>query len=337
MILVTGGAGYIGSHTCVALLEAGCDVAVVDNLCNSKRQALERVGRIAGRDPLFFQVDLLDSDRLGRIFSQHAIESVIHFAGLKAVGESSEKPLIYYRNNFCGTLSLIETMALHRVKRLVFSSSATVYGDPGRVPYTEDMPPGAPVNPYGKTKKMIEDMLFDLCAADPSWSVSLLRYFNPVGAHPSGLIGEDPNGIPNNLMPRVIDAALGKTAHLTIFGDDYPTADGTGVRDYLHVMDLAEGHLCALRLIASRTGVFVHNLGTGTGHSVYELVAALERASGQTVPRVVMPRRPGDLAAYWADPARAQRELGWTATRSLDEMCADSWRFASNNPGGYDR
>lgn len=334
MILVTGGAGYIGSHTCAALLKAGCDVAIVDNLCNSKRQAVERIGRVAGKAPFFFQADLLDNAALEEVFSSVAVESVIHFAGLKAVGESAEKPLLYYRNNVCGTLSLVEAMMRHNVKKLVFSSSATVYGDPGRVPYTEDMPAGEPVNPYGKTKKMIEDILCDLCAADPAWSVSLLRYFNPVGAHPSGLLGEDPNGIPNNLMPRVIDAALGKTPALTVFGDDYPTPDGTGVRDYLHVMDLAEGHLCALRLIETRSGAFIHNLGTGRGHSVYELVAALERVSGRTVPCVVMPRRAGDLAAYWADPSKAQRELGWRATRSLDEMCADSWRFASANAGG---
>lgn len=335
MILVTGGAGYIGSHACVCLLLAGYDVAVVDNLCNSKRQAIERVGRIAGRNPLFFEADLLDAGALERIFTQNPIESVLHFAGLKAVGESTQKPLLYYKNNVCGTLGLVEAMARHNVKRLVFSSSATVYGDPGRVPYTEDMPPGNPVNPYGKTKKVIEDLLIDVGAADSAWSISLLRYFNPVGAHESGLIGEDPNGIPNNLMPRVLDAALGKTPHLTVFGDDYPTRDGTGVRDYLHVMDLAEGHLCALRLVESRAGVFVHNLGTGRGTSVYELVAAFERASGQAVPRVVLPRRAGDLAAYWADPAKAERELGWRAIRSLDEMCADSWRFAKNNPCGY--
>lgn len=334
MILVTGGAGFIGSHTCVELLSAGYDLVVVDNLSNSKAAALSRVEQITGRKVRFYRKDILDRAALDRIFEENAVDSVIHFAGLKAVGESVQVPLSYYRNNVSGTITLLEAMAAHGVKKIVFSSSATVYGDPDRVPITEDMPLSA-ANPYGRTKLMIEDILRDLAAADPEWSVSLLRYFNPVGAHPSGLIGENPNGIPNNLMPRVLDAARGRTEAITVYGDDYPTPDGTGVRDYIHVVDLAIGHIRALELLGRGRGVFTHNLGTGRGYSVLELISALERASGVSIRRVVTPRRAGDIASCYADPGKALRELGWRAERTLDDMCRDSWNWAVKNPDGY--
>lgn len=334
MILVTGGAGYIGSHTCVKLLEHGYEIAVLDNLSNSKEEALRRVEQITHKKIRFYHADLLDRPAVDRVFEENSIHAVIHFAGLKAVGESVQKPLLYFKNNISGTIQLLESMQEHEVFQLVFSSSATVYGDPQKVPITEDMPLSA-ANPYGRTKLVIEDMLRDLAASDSRWSISLLRYFNPVGAHPSGLIGEDPNGIPNNLMPRIIDTARGKMERLTVYGDDYPTPDGTGVRDYIHVMDLAAGHIRALELIDGKTGVYTHNLGTGKGYSVLEIIDAFERASGVNIPHVITGRRPGDIPTCYADPSKAKRELGWEAVHSLDEMCADSWRFASLNPNGY--
>ena len=334
MILVTGGAGFIGSHTCVELLAAGYEVAVIDNLSNSKAAALDRVEQIAGKPVRFYHADILDRSALDRIFEENGIDSVIHFAGLKAVGESVRIPLRYYHNNISGAITLLSSMAAHGVKKIVFSSSATVYGDPAKVPITEDMPLSA-TNPYGRTKLMIEEILRDLSVSDPEWSISLLRYFNPAGAHPTGLIGENPNGIPNNLMPRIIDAARGRTEAITVYGDDYPTPDGTGVRDYIHVVDLALGHIRVLELLAREKGVFVHNLGTGRGYSVLELIGAFERACGTPIRRVVTPRRAGDVAACYADPGKAQRELGWRAGRSLDDMCRDSWNWAQKNPCGY--
>ena len=334
MILVTGGAGFIGSHTCVELLAAGYEVAVIDNLSNSKAAALDRVEQIAGKPVRFYHADILDRSALDRIFEENGIDSVIHFAGLKAVGESVRIPLRYYHNNISGAITLLSAMAAHGVKKIVFSSSATVYGGPAKVPITEDMPLSA-TNPYGRTKLMIEEILRDLSVSDPEWSISLLRYFNPAGAHPTGLIGENPNGIPNNPMPRIIDAARGRTEAITVYGDDYPTPDGTGVRDYIHVVDLALGHIRVLELLAREKGVFVHNLGTGRGYSVLELIGAFERACGTPIRRVVTPRRAGDVAACYADPGKAQRELGWRAERSLDDMCRDSWNWAQKNPGGY--
>jgi UDP-glucose 4-epimerase len=334
-ILVTGGAGYIGSHTCVELLAAGYDVVVVDNLCNSKPEALRRVEAIAGRKlRAFHQVDVCDRAALAEVFSAHRIDAVIHFAALKAVGESVAQPLRYYGNNIAGTVVLAEVMAAAGVKTFVFSSSATVYGDPASVPINEDFPTG-PTNPYGRTKWMMEYVLRDLAAADPAWRIALLRYFNPVGAHPSGRIGEDPNGIPNNLMPFVTQVAVGKREKLSVFGDDYATPDGTGVRDYIHVVDLADGHVKALQRLAQSPGVLTVNLGTGRGYSVLEVVKAFEVASGRRVPYQIVARRPGDVAQCWADPALAERELGWRATRGLDDMCADSWRWQSANPDGY--
>ncbi|GAB4060323.1 UDP-glucose 4-epimerase GalE [Uliginosibacterium sediminicola] len=334
-ILVTGGAGYIGSHTCVELLAAGYDVVVVDNLCNSKPEALRRVEAIAGRKlRAFHQVDVCDRAALSEVFSAHRIDAVIHFAALKAVGESVAQPLRYYGNNIAGTVVLAEVMAAAGVKTFVFSSSATVYGDPASVPINEDFPTG-PTNPYGRTKWMMEYVLRDLAAADPAWRIALLRYFNPVGAHPSGRIGEDPNGIPNNLMPFVTQVAVGKREKLSVFGDDYATPDGTGVRDYIHVVDLADGHVKALQRLAQSPGVLTVNLGTGRGYSVLEVVKAFEAASGRSVPYQIVARRPGDVAQCWADPALAERELGWRATRGLDDMCADSWRWQSANPDGY--
>jgi UDP-glucose 4-epimerase len=334
-ILVTGGAGYIGSHTCVELLAAGYDVVVVDNFSNSKPEALRRVEEIAGRKlAAFHRADIRDKAALREIFAAHAIASVIHFAALKAVGESVAKPLMYYDNNIAGTVALAEVMAEAGVKSLVFSSSATVYGDPASVPIREDFPTG-PTNPYGRTKWMMEFVLSDLAAADPEWRVALLRYFNPVGAHASGRIGEDPNGLPNNLMPYVSQVAVGRLPQLRVFGGDYPTPDGTGVRDYIHVVDLAVGHVAAVRRLKERPGVLTVNLGTGAGYSVIDVIKAFEKASGRPVPYEIVARRPGDVAQCYAEPTLAAEELGWRATRGIDEMCADAWRWQSSNPQGY--
>ena len=334
-ILVTGGAGYIGSHTCVELLAAGYEVLVVDNFSNSKPEALRRVEEIAGRKlGAFYRADIRDKAALREIFKAHAIDAVIHFAALKAVGESVAKPLMYYDNNIAGTVALAEVMAEAGVKSLVFSSSATVYGDPASVPIREDFPTG-PTNPYGRTKWMMEFVLSDLAAADPEWRVALLRYFNPVGAHASGRIGEDPNGLPNNLMPYVSQVAVGRLPQLRVFGGDYPTSDGTGVRDYIHVVDLAVGHVAAVRRLTERPGVLTVNLGTGRGYSVIEVVKAFEKASGRPVPYEIVARRPGDVAQCYAEPGLAERELGWCAQRGIDEKCADAWRWQSANPEGY--
>jgi len=333
-ILVTGGAGYIGSHTVVELLAADYNLVIIDNLCNSSQVALERVEKISGRTLTFVQADIRDADALDKIFSEHAVDAVIHFAGLKAVGESTQIPLDYYDNNVNGTLVLLQAMRCAGVFKLVFSSSATVYGDPAEVPIREDFPTSA-TNPYGRSKLMIEEMLKDLAASDPRWGVVLLRYFNPVGAHSSGLIGEDPQGIPNNLIPYVSQVAVGQLAEVSVFGNDYPTKDGTGVRDYIHVVDLAKGHLKALDRIKENSGVLTYNLGTGSGYSVLEIIAAFEKASGKQIAYKVTPRRPGDIAECWADPDLAQRELNWKAERGLDEMMRDSWNWQSKNPQGY--
>lgn len=334
-ILVTGGAGYIGSHTCLALLQEGCDVIVVDNLSNSHQESLHRVQQLAGKPLQFHQVDLLDTDALDEIFSTSTIDAVIHFAGLKAVGESVSIPLRYYQNNVTGTLNLCQIMQKHQVNNLVFSSSATVYGNPHTVPITEEFPVGGTTNPYGRSKWMIEDILHDLHHADPAWNIIQLRYFNPVGAHPSGRIGEDPNGIPNNLMPYIAQVATGKLPLLHVFGNDYPTPDGTGVRDYIHVVDLAQGHLNAISHLAQNPGLVSYNLGTGKGYSVLEMIAAFAHASGRDIPYKIVARRPGDIATCYADPAKAKKELGWTATRGLAEMCQDAWRWQSQNPQGF--
>jgi len=334
-ILVTGGAGYIGSHTCLELLQAGYEVVVIDNLSNSKEESLRRVQALAGKSLGFHQADLLDRAALNAVFADEGIDAVIHFAGLKAVGESVASPLKYYHNNITGTLALCEVMKKHGVRNLVFSSSATVYGDPHKVPITEDFPLG-PTNPYGRTKWMIEEILRDLHQADDAWNIALLRYFNPVGAHISGRIGEDPNGIPNNLVPFIAQVAVGKLPELRVFGDDYPTGDGTGVRDYIHVVDLALGHLKALDKLASNPGVVTYNLGTGQGYSVLEVVSAFEKACGKRIPYQVVMRRPGDIASCYADPATAKTALGWSAERGIDEMCADVWRWQSSNPNGYE-
>ena len=334
-ILVTGGAGYIGSHTCVELLEAGYNIVVFDNLSNSKTESLKRVKEITGKDFTFVEGDIMDKVALERAFKENSIESVIHFAGLKAVGESVEKPLYYYHNNVTGTVNLCEVMAKFGVKNLVFSSSATVYGMPDSVPISEEFPLSA-TNPYGRSKLMIEEILRDLYVSDSEWSISLLRYFNPIGAHESGRIGEDPNGIPNNLMPFITQVAVGKLPQLQVFGDDYDTVDGTGVRDYIHVVDLAKGHLKALEKVAGTTGVAAYNLGTGKGYSVLEMVKAFEEASGCDVPYRVVARRPGDIAECYADPKKSKEELGWTAEKGLAEMCRDSWKWQKNNPNGYE-
>ncbi|WP_020402818.1 UDP-glucose 4-epimerase GalE [Gracilimonas tropica] len=333
-VLVTGGAGYIGSHTVLELLNENHNVIVVDNLSNSSKEALRRVEKITGKPPVFYEEDLLNKQAINQIFEAHKIDSVIHFAGYKAVGESVEQPLKYYENNITSTLILCELMKKHGVKDIVFSSSATVYGDPHEVPITEDFPLSA-TNPYGRTKLFIEYILKDLHVADNSWNIALLRYFNPVGAHKSGLIGEDPNDIPNNLMPYISQVAVGKLKQLSVFGDDYPTPDGTGVRDYIHVVDLAIGHLKALEKLASNPGLVVYNLGTGKGSSVLDMVKAFEKASGKEVPYKIAPRRPGDIAACYADPSKAENELGWTAKRGIEEMCEDTWRWQSHNPNGY--
>ncbi len=333
-ILVTGGAGYIGSHTCLELLEAGYDVTVVDNLANSSEKSLERVQQIAGRSLKFHKVDLLDRGALSMVFDDTSIDAVIHFAGLKAVGESVSMPLHYYHNNITGTIHLCEVMREHGIRTMVFSSSATVYGDPHTVPIMEDFPL-VPTNPYGRSKLMIEKILRDVHVAEVGWNIALLRYFNPVGAHPSGLIGEDPNGIPNNLFPYITQVAVGKRAALPVFGNDYPTVDGTGVRDYLHVVDLADGHLRALEKLSSDPGIFTCNLGTGRGYSVLEVVEEFRKASGRRIPCDIVGRRLGDIAVCYADSSKAKEEMGWSAQRGMDEMCADSWRWQSRNPDGY--
>ena len=325
-VLVTGGAGYIGGHTCVELLNAGHEVVVIDNFVNSKPEALDNIRKITGRDLAFYKADLRDREAVRRIFEEHQIDAAIHFAGLKAVGESVHKPMEYYDNNLGGFFVLAEEMAAHGVKKLVFSSSATVYGMNNPVPFREDYPTSA-TNPYGYTKVMIEQMLRDLAVADPDWSIVMLRYFNPIGAHESGLIGEDPNGIPNNLLPYVAQVAVGKLPCLNVFGDDYDTPDGTGVRNYIHVVDLALGHLAALKYADGHKGAEAINLGTGRGTSVLEIVHAFERASGREIPYRVTPRRPGDIATCYADTSKAAKLLGWKAERTIDDMCRDSWRF----------
>ncbi len=335
VILVTGGAGYIGSHTCVELLNAGYEVVVMDNLCNSSEEALEAVEEITGKKLKFYETDMLDKDGLEEIVQKESIDAVIHFAGLKAVGESVEKPLEYYYNNLSGTLTLCDAMRRHGVKDMVFSSSATVYGDPAFVPITEECPKGQITNPYGQTKGMLEQILTDIHVSDPQWNVVLLRYFNPIGAHPSGKIGEDPKGIPNNLLPYIAQVAVGKLEKLGVFGDDYDTPDGTGVRDYIHVTDLALGHVKAIEKLKDKEGVSVYNLGTGKGYSVLEVLHAFEKACKKTLPYEIKPRRAGDIAVCYADASKAQRELGWSAARGIEEMCADSWRWQSNNPNGF--
>lgn len=333
-VLVTGGAGYIGSHTVLELLNEGHQVIVVDNLSNSSKEALNRVKKITGKELTFYEEDLLNKSAIEFIFSENDIDSVIHFAGFKAVGESVAKPLSYYHNNITSTIYLCEIMEKYGVKNMVFSSSATVYGDPDEVPITEDFPLSA-TNPYGRTKLFIEYILKDLHIADHSWNIALLRYFNPVGAHKSGLIGEDPNDIPNNLMPYISQVAVGKLEQLSVFGDDYPTHDGTGVRDYIHVVDLALGHLKALEKLEDKPGLVVYNLGTGKGSSVLDMVKAFEKASGKKVPYTITDRRPGDIAECYADPSKAEKELGWKAEHDIEEMCEDTWRWQSKNPNGY--
>ena len=335
-ILVTGGAGYIGSHTCVELLDAGYEVAVVDNLYNSSEKSIERIKQITGRDLTFYKADIQDYDALDKIFEAENVDCVIHFAGLKAVGESVEKPLEYYKNNINGTLVLCEVMRNHGCKNIIFSSSATVYGDPAFIPITEKCPKGTPTNPYGWTKHMIEQILSDLNTADPEWNVILLRYFNPIGAHKSGLIGEDPKGIPNNLLPYVAQVAIGKLPKLGVFGNDYDTPDGTGVRDYIHVVDLAVGHVKAINKIKENPGVKIYNLGTGNGYSVLQIVEAFSKACGHEIPYEIKPRRAGDIATCYSDATLAKEELGWEAKYGIDEMCEDLWRWQTMNPDGYE-
>ena len=336
-ILVTGGAGYIGSHTCVELLNAGYDVVVVDNLCNSCKESLNRVEEITGKKVTFYEVDLLDKPALDRVFDNEKIDGVIHFAGLKAVGESVYKPLEYYHNNITGTLILCDSMRNHGVKSIVFSSSATVYGDPAFIPITEECPKGEITNPYGRTKGMLEQILTDLHTADPEWKVMLLRYFNPIGAHKTGRIGENPKGIPNNLLPYITQVAVGKLVCLGVFGNDYNTPDGTGVRDYIHVVDLADGHVKALdKMAGEKGGVWIYNLGTGTGYSVLDVINAFEAANDLKINYVFKDRRAGDIPSCYADPSKAERELGWKAKYGIREMCEDSWRWQKNNPNGYE-
>ncbi len=333
-ILVTGGAGYIGSHTCLELLKAGYELVVVDNLSNSKEESLHRVQELAGKPLTFHQVDLLDRPALENVFAAAPPDAVIHFAGLKAVGESVGMPLRYYHNNVTGTLVLCQVMQKFGLRNLVFSSSATVYGEPKSFPITEDFPLSA-TNPYGRSKLIIEDMLRDLPIAEPDWNIILLRYFNPVGAHSSGRIGEDPNGIPNNLLPYIAQVAVGRLPYLRVFGNDYPTPDGTGIRDYIHVVDLALGHIKALEHLAHNPGLAAYNLGTGRGYSVLEVLAAFEKACGKSLPYQVIERRPGDIATSYADASKANRQLHWQASLGIDEMCADAWRWQSQNPNGY--
>ena len=335
-ILVTGGAGYIGSHTCVELINAGYDVVVIDNLANSSEKSLDRVAALTGTKPVFYKGDILDRTVLQQIFDENQIESVIHFAGLKAVGESVSKPWEYYNNNIAGTLTLVDVMRQNGCKNIIFSSSATVYGDPAQIPITEECPKGQCTNPYGWTKSMLEQILTDIQKADKEWNVILLRYFNPIGAHQSGTMGENPNGIPNNLMPYITQVAVGKLAQLGVFGDDYDTPDGTGVRDYIHVVDLASGHVAAVKKLQENVGLGIYNLGTGHGYSVLDIVKNFEAANDVKIPYVIKARRPGDIATCYCDPTKAKEELGWTAKYGIREMCADSWRWQKNNPNGYE-
>lgn len=336
-VLVTGGAGYIGSHTCVELLEAGYEVVVLDNLYNASEESLNRVQEITGKPVTFYKGDIADASLLESILTKETPDCCIHFAGLKAVGESVEKPLEYYQNNIAGTLTLLHAMRKHNMKNMIFSSSATVYGDPAFVPITEECPKGQCTNPYGWTKSMLEQIFMDVQKADNQWNIILLRYFNPIGAHKSGKMGEDPNGIPNNLMPYVTQVAAGKREELGVFGNDYDTPDGTGVRDYIHVVDLAKGHVKAIQKIESGCGLEIYNLGTGTGYSVLDVVKNFEQATGVKIPYSIKPRRAGDIATCYCDPSKAERELGWKAENGIAEMCADSWRWQSNNPDGYGR
>ena len=335
-ILVTGGAGYIGSHTVVELQTAGYDVVVLDNLSNSSEKSLQRVEKITGKPVTFYKADILDRDALNAVFEKESIDSCIHFAGLKAVGESVQKPWEYYENNIAGTLTLVDVMRKHGVKNIIFSSSATVYGNPAFVPITEECPKGQCTNPYGWTKSMLEQILMDIQKADPEWNVVLLRYFNPIGAHKSGMIGENPNGIPNNLMPYITQVAVGKLKELGVFGNDYDTPDGTGVRDYIHVVDLAKGHVKALKKIEEKAGLKVYNLGTGIGYSVLDIVKNFEEATGVKIPYVIKDRRAGDIATCYSSAEKAEKELGWKAEFGIKEMCADSWKWQSNNPNGYE-
>ena len=334
-ILVTGGAGYIGSHTVVELQNAGYDVVVLDNLSNASEKSLERVSKITGKPVKFYKADILDRDALNEVFDKEDIDSCIHFAGLKAVGESVAKPWEYYENNIAGTLTLVDVMRKHNVKNIIFSSSATVYGDPAIIPITEECPKGQCTNPYGWTKSMLEQILTDIQKADPEWNVVLLRYFNPIGAHESGRIGEDPNGIPNNLMPYITQVAAGRLKCLGVFGNDYPTHDGTGVRDYIHVVDLAKGHVKAIEYSAEHKGTEIFNLGTGVGYSVLDIVKAFEKANSIEIPYVIKPRRAGDIAECFADATKAKKILGWVAEKSLEDMCRDSWNWQSHNVNGY--
>ncbi len=334
-ILVTGGAGYIGSHTCVELLDEGYEVVIVDNLDNSNKKVVDRIEEITGKKTVFYENDIRDAEAMNRIFADEKPDCVIHFAGLKAVGESVQKPLEYYENNINGTLVMLDAMRKNGCKNIIFSSSATVYGDPAFIPITEDCPKGKITNPYGRTKSMLEEILTDLYISDNEWNVILLRYFNPIGAHKSGLIGEDPKGIPNNLLPYVAQVAIGKLKCLGVFGNDYDTPDGTGVRDYIHVVDLAKGHVKAIDKIKENPGVKVYNLGTGNGYSVLDIVKAYSKACGHEVPYEIKPRRAGDIATCYADPSLAKKELGWEAQYGIDEMCADSWKWQSMNPNGY--
>ena len=335
-ILVTGGAGFIGSHTLIELHKAGYEFVVVDNLVNSNPEALRRVGELIGAEVPFVKADIRDREALNKVFEQYKFDSCIHFAGLKAVGESVAKPLEYYENNMSGTFTLIDVMRQHGCKNIIFSSSATVYGDPAIIPITEECPKGHCTNPYGQTKSMLEQVLMDVQKADPEWNVVLLRYFNPIGAHQSGRIGENPNGIPNNLMPYITQTAIGRRKELGVFGNDYDTHDGTGVRDYIHVVDLATAHVAALQAIEKNAGLAIYNIGTGHGYSVLDVVNAFEKANGVKVPYSIKPRRPGDIATCYCDPAKAKRELGWEAKFGIEEMCRDSWRFQKNNPNGYE-
>jgi UDP-glucose 4-epimerase len=333
-ILVTGGAGYIGSHTCLELLQNGYELIIMDNLSNSKEESLRRVQELTGKELKFYKADLLDRDQLNKIFNENSIHAVIHFAGLKAPGESVNRPLQYFHNNVSGTLVLLDVMQAHEVHNIVFSSSATVYGEVKIVPLKEDFPLSA-INPYGRTKLMIEDILRDLYRAEPDWNIAILRYFNPVGAHPSGRIGEDPNGIPNNLMPYVAQVAVGRRPFVRVWGNDYPTPDGTGVRDYIHVMDLSVGHIRALEKLATKPGLLTYNLGTGRGYSVMEVIHSFEKACHKEIPFQIMDRRPGDVATSYADPSKANKELNWHAQKTLEDMCIDAWRWQSQNPNGY--
>ena len=334
-ILLTGGAGYIGSHTIIELDKAGHSVVVVDNLVNSNPESLRRVSKIIGKEIPFYEVDVRDRENLSKVFDENKIDAVIHFAGLKAVGESVSKPLEYYHNNMTGTFILLDVMRQHGCKNIIFSSSATVYGDPAIIPITEECPKGHCTNPYGQTKSMLEEVLMDVQKADPEWNVVLLRYFNPIGAHQSGMIGENPNGIPNNLMPYITQTAVGIRKELGVFGNDYDTPDGTGVRDYIHVCDLASGHVAALKAIEKKCGLAIYNLGTGHGYSVLDVVKAFEKVNGVKVPYSIKPRRPGDIATCYCNPAKAEAELGWKAKYGIDEMCRDSWNWQKNNPNGY--